>query len=1187
MKKIFTLIIMSFAGMTMFAATWEKPAITESQYLALTPGDTAYFFNVDSKLFLTEGNEYNTHASVGETGLLMCFTPYVGEEEGAVWDGKTYLLNDSSVTKASWKQMFIDNENGHIYVDHNTQANYFWEIEPNGKTFRFYGADLNPDFNHKDELTANCYVGHATAYLNTISNVQTGTGVLWDDPNSADYNTEGSGKLYVDWTCISVADYDAYQAKLLAYNAATALAAVIDKAKAAGVSTAAAEAVYNNTNSTAEQLNAAAEQLEKDIMEAEAGKASPNNPVDMSQLIVNHDFSGGDCTTGWSGTAFGRGGTVADGAEMFSMNFNAYQEIKNAFPGIYRVKVQGYYRAGSASADYNSFVKNDFGTRNTKFYAVNGDSTEVSVGIVHLASGAEDSNLSGADEVQCTEGLYVSNSMAAGDYHFNTLDKYHNFILCEVTETGYLRIGVRKDTLIGDDWSLFDNFGLEFYGNSLDSYKYWLNEVLAALPSFDDAEYYTRAQEEEYSEKLAQAKSASDKEAIKAIIPEIQAAANLLLENINAYQAYVDYATYCQEYLEEHSDLAGDEVDDLTDYFVLYYNDILDECAMTTEEITAEKEKLEQMLADAIKYGLSEGSDCTDMLVNASFADGYNGWNNNGHEIKIGGLSSFPVVETYQNVVDIYQDVTDVPNGLYSITANAFFRPAGNGSYDGTEEVPVDLYMGVFSTPIMHICQDALPESQAEDKVNCYIDPVNGTASTAWPYDYNVSGYGLVPNSVDGASYAFLSGRYVQTVYGLVTDGTMRIGLTSHNKTIEWALWANFKLTYMGKNAEAILSVLPTLVEQLSAFIDANADQIVDGTEAEYMTILMNAEEAIASEDEDALWQSLIDVNTALSSAKDAVSLYEEYMAAVENLYATSETYNNPSEDAINAFDEVTSKFEEVDENYTVDELSSLIDEINKVIGMFKLPADYKEASPTNPIDFTGLIVNPNFDGMDYSGWAGSGFGSGGDVDECAERYNMTYDTYQDIAGLPAGVYEVRCKGFYRAGSATNDYKLVTEDAEARKAAKLYAKSDKNDVEVSIVNPSSQPCDDQNAHTGTQAECATGLWIPNTMVSANSYFLDGYYDNSLTVTVGEAGKLRIGVRKSVSIDSDWSIFDTFQLIYYGPDGVSVENLSAAPVVSSEFYSANGIRLAAPVQGVNIVKMRLADGTVRVQKVLVR
>ena len=86
-------------------------------------------------------------------------------------------------------------------------------------------------------------------------------------------------------------------------------------------------------------------------MEAEAGKASPSNPVDMSNLIVNHDFSNGDCTTGWSGTAFGRGGTVADGAEMYNKNFNAYQEINGVYPGIYRVGVQGYYRAGTASAD--------------------------------------------------------------------------------------------------------------------------------------------------------------------------------------------------------------------------------------------------------------------------------------------------------------------------------------------------------------------------------------------------------------------------------------------------------------------------------------------------------------------------------------------------------------------------------------------------------------------------------------------------------------------------------------------------------------------------------------------------------------------------------------------------------------------------------------------------------------------
>ena len=74
MKRTLTLLAMSLVGMLVFAATWEKPVITESQYLPLTPGDTVYIYNVDSKLFLTEGNEWGTHATVGEEGRLFCFT---------------------------------------------------------------------------------------------------------------------------------------------------------------------------------------------------------------------------------------------------------------------------------------------------------------------------------------------------------------------------------------------------------------------------------------------------------------------------------------------------------------------------------------------------------------------------------------------------------------------------------------------------------------------------------------------------------------------------------------------------------------------------------------------------------------------------------------------------------------------------------------------------------------------------------------------------------------------------------------------------------------------------------------------------------------------------------------------------------------------------------------------------------
>ena len=49
----------------------------------------------------------------------------------------------------------------------------------------------------------------------------------------------------------------------------------------------------------------------------------------------------------------------------------------------------------------------------------------------------------------------------------------------------------------------------------------------------------------------------------------------------------------------------------------------------------------------------------------------------------------------------------------------------------------------------------------------------------------------------------------------------------------------------------------------------------------------------------------------------------------------------------------------------------------------------------------------------------------------------------------------------------------------------------------------------------------------------------------------------------------------------------VDNASDAKVVSVSFYTVGGQAIAEPVQGVNIVRTVLSDGTVKTAKVLVK
>ena len=166
--------------------------------------------------------------------------------------------------------------------------------------------------------------------------------------------------------------------------------------------------------------------------------------------------------------------------------------------------------------------------------------------------------------------------------------------------------------------------------------------------------------------------------------------------------------------------------------------------------------------------------------------------------------------------------------------------------------------------------------------------------------------------------------------------------------------------------------------------------------------------------------------------------------------------------------------------------------------------------------DYTGYIINPSFDASQSFGWSGSPT-----VDyECAEKWNTNFNVYQTIKGLPAGTYLLTCQGFYRDGGADTAASHRTAGTEALNAY-LYA----NDSIVAL----------QSIFTEAGKKGAIGInqqpygYIPNSMEQTADYFRAGLYPNSLLCTVAEDGQLTIGVKKTVSNSSDWTIFDNFTL----------------------------------------------------------
>ena len=201
------------------------------------------------------------------------------------------------------------------------------------------------------------------------------------------------------------------------------------------------------------------------------------------------------------------------------------------------------------------------------------------------------------------------------------------------------------------------------------------------------------------------------------------------------------------------------------------------------------------------------------------------------------------------------------------------------------------------------------------------------------------------------------------------------------------------------------------------------------------------------------------------------------------------------------------------------------------------LIAEMENARDTAPVNATFFIDGANFSRNDQRNatWIGDPVLGGDDANLCAEKWNVgAFDVYQQLSGLPYGLYELRAQGYYRVGGTenVNTSELAASQhsngAESLNAI-LYANAQEIPL-MSIMEGAQQ--EDVYAGNGNFANTSLG-YIPFLMTGASNMFSKGLYQNSLFVEVTD-GTLRVGVKKTQGEMFDWVCFDNFELYYYGP-----------------------------------------------------
>ncbi len=346
----------------------------------------------------------------------------------------------------------------------------------------------------------------------------------------------------------------------------------------------------------------------------------------------------------------------------------------------------------------------------------------------------------------------------------------------------------------------------EFIENTV-AYKALLEEYKKAVESWESIESY----DEFLAAYLA---SAELKESIKQsaagyadYVQACEAAVNYLNEN----NVEGTWSTFLQTYLQEN-------VEPCTDYPNGSYAYIMENLDLDIAAVTAEIAFVNQMLENAIAGGVTSGTEVTRLFANSTFADGFEGWTteSNGPTFDTGGQKDLmPIARGGgQGSFDFHQTLNELPNGIYLMTLNGFFR-AGK---DATSQFYAgQLYMNSTANYVMTINEDVVSSDDAEDKVNCYLD-----GDTHYVTD-DIDGY--VPNTLVGCSYAYTAGRYLNYCATEVTDGNLTVGVRNLGTGLasDWLPVGGMHVYYLGTAEEAneeLADVLAAFAQRAQVILD-------------------------------------------------------------------------------------------------------------------------------------------------------------------------------------------------------------------------------------------------------------------------------------------------------------------------------------------------------------------------------
>lgn len=1185
-RLLYSAVLVASLSTNYAQAQVDDPVLPNPVQLKLDGTDTVAIKNILADKWLTKGNAYGTQTSLGDSGLGFVIVPNKGDDGQP--NGTYSFCNDRSGKFGAFSSKIflnsVDENGGNSYVDYNNQGieKTYWKVTPNGTTFRFQ-SNGQPD----------TYAGY--------------------NPN--DNGLDGKGETPVDGLFRpALAESSDYGLDWAAYPYTyfyrlEKLKDQINSAHDEGLDVTAVEAIYNNPNAEYWQLKEASRMITDARRNKAMAEATAESPVNITEYAPDANC---DALTGWTHDCiYDKDGNVKSGGH--GTNWQTNSHAYTAPDGYQTGKFIERWVDGNSDPVTNTEVAgagrlSDGVLSQTLHKLPAGGYKVTCYAMATQQAKGDDFKVEGVSVFADTKSTPNSQAVAT---KAGVPQKYE--FLLDIKEGEDLTIGFKLDQCTAN-WVFVDNFQIVYCGPSFKAMN--LNDVQTAAADLDAKLAGINACPI-YTDKAAELIASANEMTVDSTPDEDinvmkKNLADIAAEIEKSSKLYAELETLngtIQEFLAE--DPAGDEFDAFMDL----YNDcgnedhegaeaLMSTWSLDNDALTKYMADLKVLLENAQNASIKPGDDITRKIVNPSFDTGTSeGWTGNVTVSK-----DYKNCEAYEKTFDLYQDITNIPDGVYELSVLAFQRVGTNevasAAHDnGTENITAFIYANDLETPFTSPYTYGMKE------------PSGGNPAD---YKYNLNGEDVyIPNSMQGMAAAIAENpkAYTVTVPMLVEGGTLRIGVrakTRPSNTHDWAIWDNFRLKYIGSKGDALSAVTTPLIAKAAGLLDSKMN-------AEVRAQLETAKTALETE---ATVPGIHTLSAAIEAANTSIEAYKPLQTAIENAqtrYDENEASSTTSDVAKGLYNAAKTTAENIYNNGTVAdaEIPAAIKALNEGVTKYVIHDVIADASEAKPADITKVIANSDFATMSSTGWdvkdGTMGFQANNSV-EAGEFFNTTFNLQQTLVGLPAGMYRLTTQAFYRNGSDPSAKVDGSDDQlkyDVNENAYLYFSDKEIPTEEGKTVATELPENKQAIKTITAHKIAEdkwndvglsdngglkkmddGMYIPDNMITAQAFFRSdagsAYDSEPLNFNYDGNSDFRIGLIKNVTVTNDWTIVKNFKLYYLGvdPTGIS-EIVTDANAVATKIYNASGMQIGKLQKGINIIETVMKDGSKKVKKVVVK